>query len=42
MELEEAMQAMEMISEQQQGKCKAVEEELQSEKKEAKTWRNKH
>ena len=42
LELEEAKQAMEMINEQQQGQSKAVEEELQAEKKEAKTWRIKY
>lgn len=41
-ELEEGLQALEVISEQQQQKAKVLEQELQAEKKEAKMWRNKH
>lgn len=36
------MQSLEMINEKQQEKSKEIEEELQAEKKETKTWRNKY
>lgn len=41
-ELEDSIQALEMISEKQQESGKAIEEELQAEKKEARSWRSKH